>query len=231
MDINYVPVELPSRCLTYGVSPDSIKIRTFVGRDEQLLVEMSMGNPKKKLLELFRGIIQGVDPTILTEGDVEFILMWEGINSYSNLYPLKVVCPECLKESKIEVDLTKLEKVMLNPDFKQPYEETLIEGKIWLKLLTLADDIEILNFASNGDSSYLYRYALSIVDDKHDAVTRMQALEMFSPKDLGKIKAFQEKYKHGIKYDYKFNCPKCGEENNIIVPFQLDELIDACSRP
>ena len=91
----FVPVSLPSKCLTYeGVDPDSIKIRAFKGREEELLAELNLSNLPKKLLTIIENVVQGIEVKKLTSGDARFIMMWEAINSYSSefLFPFVSAC-------------------------------------------------------------------------------------------------------------------------------------------
>lgn len=231
MNADFVSVHLPSKCLTYpDVDNELIRLRPFRGREEQLVVELSHGNPKKKLLELMKSILQGVDPEILTLGDVSYILVWEGINSYSNLYPLSLICQGCQQSIKVNIDLGELDNIELPDDFSQPCEVELSNTKVGLKLLTLKDDIQLFNLAEKGQSTYLYSYAMSMVDKDTNIEQRVEILESMDTKtDLAKIKEFHKKYEHGPDLNALYECPKCGEKGRVLVPFRLDELVSPSS--
>jgi hypothetical protein len=230
MNVDFVPVNLPSKCLTYpGVEPSSVGIRQFRGREEQLVAELGLGNPKKKLLELMKSILRGVDPLILTTGDVSYILVWEAINSYSNMYPVSLVCQSCLKTIQVKIDLGEIDSKELPDDFEQPHEVEISNTKVKLRLLTLQDDVETFNFAEKGQSTYLYSYALSIVDEDIDVMARVKILESMDTHDLVKIRGFHDKFAHGPDFDVEYDCPKCGEKGRVLLPFRLDEFISASS--
>jgi len=220
---NYVPIKLPSKCLTYEeVNLSDVKIRAYQGRDEVFLAEITPVNIEQKFLQVLNNIFKGVDPEQLTLGDRLYIIVWECINSYTELVKVKTLCSHCLREVEVSVDLRELKVIELPDDYKQPYEVELPSGKVInLRLLTIKDEIEIQNFEKNNDSSFLYRLARSIVSDKN-VIQRMIELEGMSAKDIMVIRAFHEKFYHGPDMNTTFKCPLCGEEDEVVVPFRLD---------
>jgi hypothetical protein len=232
MNLDFVPISLPSKCKTYkDVDPTSIRIRPFKGRDEQLVAEMDLRNSKKNLLELLKGILQGIDPNQLTTGDLSYILVWEAINSYTNLYPQKLTCQGCYQEVDTKIDLNSLDKKELPDDFKQPFSVKLSKQEVNLRLLTLKDDIEIANFGTSGQPIYLYSFAMSIVDESISTIAKVKVLEDMNALDLGKIRGFHEEFEHGPDFNAQYTCPKCGYEGRVFLPFRLAELVLAVSRP
>lgn len=226
MDEQYVLLSLPSKCLTYeDTEPDGIKIRTFKGKEQQLVAELTPVNIKKKFLTIISNVIQGIEPQKLTSGDARYIMMWEAINSYTNMYPLKLVCETCLQEVELSIDLGDLDSKELPNDFKQPYEVELSDRKIFLRLLTLEDEVNTLEMIRKGQSSYLYNYALSIVDKDVNIVDRVKMLEEMSTADLGKIEDFHIKFDHGPDLNAKYVCPLCEGEGRVLIPFRLDRLL------
>jgi len=219
----YLPINLPSKCLIYeGIDPSQIKIRAYQGKDEVFLAEINPTNIERKFFQVLNNVLTGVDPRTLTLGDRLYIIIWECINSYTEIVKIKTMCSYCLKEVEVSVDLRELEVISLPDDFKQPYEVKLPSGKIvHLRLLTIQDEIEIEDFEKNTDSSFLYRYARSVVSDKN-VLERMKELEDLSGKDLTVIRAFHEKFYHGPNMNAKVKCPKCDKEDEVEVPFRLD---------
>jgi len=224
-DSRFVVVSLPSKCLTYqGTDPDKIYLRPFNGLDEQNIAEINFDNLPKKFLEIIKSVVKGVDAKQLTSGDVKFIMLWEAINSYTNLYPLKFVCENCLQDIEVEIDLAKLEKVELSNDYTEPCIVQLSTGeKVGIRLLTISDEIEAFNFAKRSGSAYLYSYALSLVNEK-DPLARLKLLEGMNTKDLNEIKKFHTKYEHGPNMESSYTCPECGGEGKVEVPFRIQEL-------
>ena len=81
----YYPVKLPSRCLLYSDiakdnSSDQIKIRSFKGRDEKLIAEISSDNFEKKLL-MAKSISEAKDARKRGryESEIEKMLLEKGL--------------------------------------------------------------------------------------------------------------------------------------------------------
>jgi len=222
----YIPITLPSKCLTYeSIDADSIKIRPFKGRDEALVAELTLENLKKKFVTIIENVIQGIEPGKLTSGDAKHILLWEAINSYNRDYPIKLVCENCLQRVQVVCDLGKINSVELPDDFNQPVETKLSDKTISLRLLTITDEISSFDWAKAGKSTYLYSYALSIVDENTTIPDRMMMLENMSTDDLNIIKKFHTKYDHGPDMKVSYTCPICDYEGKLVLPFRLDELL------
>ena len=224
---NYIAIELPSKCLAYeGVDAASIQVRGLKGKDEKLIAEMTAGNANKKFVSVLKNVLKGVDPVKLTLGDRKFILMWLTVNSYGPRYVETIVCDECLGKHQVEVDLASIEVKELPLDFVQPVEKELSGGKkIHLRLLTVADELAVDSFESSGKvSGWLYRYALSLVDDKMDMGAKINFLEELPVGDLAVIRAFHEEVDHGpdMKVNYVCSDPECGHAGRIILPFRVD---------
>lgn len=222
----FLPISLPSKCKPYdGVEESDITIRPYLAKDEIYLAEINPVNLESKYLQVLKNVVKGIDAKLLTLGDRLFIMIWEYINSYSHTLSLDVTCTHCLSDVTISVDLTKLQKVELPDDFKQPYMVKLPnKGKeIPLRLLTIQDELDIENYEKKNKDGHLYRYAKSIVSDV-DILGRVSDLEKLSAKDLARIRAFHEKFYHGPDMNTTFKCPNCGEEDELTVPFRFEFL-------
>lgn len=222
----FLPINLPSKCLPYGISPDNIKVRAYQGKEEVYLSQINPLNLERNYIEVLKNVVQGIDPEDLTLGDRLYIIIWECINSYTDILKLKTVCTFCLNEIEIGVDLKELEIAFLPDNYKQPYEVILpVSGKkINLRLLTIKDEIGTEKYEQSHNDAFLYRYAKSIVEDNLDIIQKLELLRGMHSKDLATIRAFHEKFYHGPVLSTNFKCPKCKEEDKTEVPFLLDLL-------
>jgi len=227
----YYPIKLPSRCLVYeGIAKDNvqdqIKIRAFKGRDEKLIAEISADNFEKKFLTILNNVLIGIEPSKLTVGDRQFLMLWQTINSYDKNISVTSECEHCFQKADYNIDISTLEVNYLQEDFKEPYEVTLPESKALLKLrlLRLEDLANIDDLSKLGKSVWLYRFALSIVNSK-TVWENMEYLENLSTKDVMIIRAFHEKFNHGVKMETSCSCPKCGGVGLVPVPFRLEMLL------
>ena len=225
---NWVPVTLPSGCKVYaGVEPGSVEIRPLVGRDEEILVQLGGDNSSKKILLLFKSVLKGIDPVTLTTGDAQHVLLWEAINSYSDTYPVGFVCMECLHRQEGVATLKDIESVELPEEFKQPYPVSLSGGVvIKLRLRTLQDDVNLIEYVNAGNTGYLFNFAQCIVDSDLDILQRVEMLNNLNVKDLAKIRGFFEKFKHGPDMIAPVVCNKCNHEEKIEIPFRFSTIIE-----
>ena len=222
---NYVEVELPSKGRLYeGI--EKVQIRTFIGRDEKLLAEMSTDNFDKKFSKVLKGVLTGVDPNKLTVGDRLYLALWETINSYSKDFSVEYECEHCWEKSPYSVDLSKLEVIELDKDFNEPYEVRLPgSGElIKLRLLRVEDMAKIHDLGKLGKNVWLYRYALSLVNEQ-GIWDNVDYLEKLGSKDLMIIRGFQDEFYHGPKMECAYECPKCGGTGIMPVPFRLEMLL------
>jgi len=222
MDDKYYELKLPSLLKPYkGV--EKVEIRMLKGKDEKLLGELTIENFEKKFKILLDNVLRGIKPEDLTIGDRFYIVVWLAINCYSSMYPIETVCTDCFRTIKVDIDLGKLDKVELPADFKEPYPLQLTDGRtLNLRLFRVRDQIQYLDYVKLKDKDDLnYKLSQSIVDDQ-DMLARIQMLDEMSTKDLGLIRAFHDKFHHGVKLETEYKCPKCGGAGTTPVPFRLD---------
>jgi len=221
----YLPINLPSQGRTYNVPAESISIRPYNGEDEMLLAQINPVNLERNFLTVLKRVVQGIDPKQLTLGDRLYIIIWEYINSYSETIRVKdIVCSHCLKKSDFVVDLRKLDVVSLSEGIPviQDVELPISKQMVKLRILTVGDEVEVEKFQENNPAdAYFYRWARSIVGDK-DVVTLIQEMKKWPAKDLARVRMFQEDMDHGPKTSILTACPKCGEEEEVAVPFRLE---------
>lgn len=217
---DFLPISLPSRCMTYGIDPTDIQIRPYTGQDEVYLSQINPVNVETKYTQVLERVLKGIDPKSLTLGDRLYIILWEFINSYSNTLRVKSVCSHCLNEVEHSVDLRKLDVVTLPDGYSEPHALDIDGETIHVRLTTVGDEVEVEKLKNKADAE-MYQYARIIVDDD-DVVTRMEKLKKGSAKKLARIRLFQSEFYHGPDMNTHVTCPKCGEEDDLAVPFRFD---------
>ena len=221
---NFFNISLPSGCLTYGITPEQVKVRAYTGKDEFYLSEITPLNLDTKYLQVMRNVVNGIDPGNMTLGDRLYLMIWEYAKSYTNVVKINTFCSHCLSNIEVFVDFTKLDVKTLPPDFKQPYEVKLSDGPVNLRLLTVNDEIEASKYEEDHGDGVIYRCAKSMVSE-FDILKRMEKLHSMPSKDIATIRAFHEKFSHGPIMSSKFECPKCKGEGVTEVPFRFDIIL------
>ena len=83
---DHLPINLPSRCLTYrdsenkSVNPSNVKVRTYQGSDEIYLAQINPINLERNYFEVLKSVLFGIDPLQLTLGDRMYLILWEYVN-------------------------------------------------------------------------------------------------------------------------------------------------------
>lgn len=229
MERTYLPVNLPSKCKTYGVDPKQIQISAYTGGDEVYIAEISIKSLDEKFAKVLDRCLKGIDPRQLTIGDRTYLMVWLCANSYSNLMVTMVTCPYCGSVHQQQCDLFSVNSVELPDDYVEPKEITLSDGTpLKLKLTTVGDQIEIDAKEKDGFNSWLYRWARSIVNGK-SPIDNMKWLESRGARDVAVIRGFHEKYQHGPDMKFTCKCNKCGEESVEAIPFRLEWFLPSIS--
>lgn len=225
MPETYLPIQLPSKCLSYpDIKSSDVQIRPYNGEDEALLAQINPINLERNFLVVMHRIMKGIDPSRLTLGDQFYVILWQYINSYCEMVKVKGVCSHCLTSVEFDVDLRKLHVAQLPDDYHQPVPIQLPSGKtVNLRLLTVADEIEIEKYQQQVGDSYLYRWARSV--DGVDPVKQAIEMRTWSSKDIGRIRLFHEQMDHGPDFSITMPCPKCKQDEEVIVPFRLDFIL------
>ena len=225
MEANYIPIKLPSNCKVYkDVDPSKLAIRTFKGKDEKLISELSYDNFEKKFVQVLKNVLRGIEPEKLTIGDRLFLMVWEVINSYGSKTPVEIVCSTCFRTVPIDVDLSALGVIELPDNFEEPRMIKLSSGKeAGIRLLRVEDQVKIEEYEKSGKGSHLYRIAMSLTGDG-TVWHKMEMLEDLPVKDIALLRAFHEKYFHGPDMGVEYTCPQCGELGRVVLPFRLEFL-------
>ena len=92
-----------------------------------------------------------------------------------------------MQKVAVNIDLGQLESKELPDDYTEPQELTLSKQNVQIKLLTLADDIEITKWIESGKEMYLYTFARSLVHDGLDTLAALEILKDLDTKDLKKV--------------------------------------------
>jgi hypothetical protein len=218
-------VILPSKCLAYeNVDPSKIQICQLTGEEERILSEISTSNFDRKILEVLRNVLRGIEPERLTLGDRLYILVWEAMNCFSDDLPVTYECVSCENKITARAKFSRMENVELPDSYVEPIEKQLSGNKrIKLRLLTAGDEAAAVDYENKGQDGWSYRYASSIVNGE-DIFKRIEFYKALPIRDTTIIRMFQDEYSHGPDMQVKVICPRCGVEEIIFIPFRIEFL-------
>lgn len=224
----YVKLALPSGGKCYkNFDANKVMIRPMTAGDEKLVREMNTTNTAAKWEALMKNVMIGINPNEMTIGDRNYVMLWLAANSYDKVVMVAGVCSNCFQNITIGVDLSKLKVNTLPDDFKPVTTIALSKGTVSLRLLTVEDEAKVWSYERTGAGSWIYQFALSVVDREKDFDQILTWLAGLPSKDFAKIRAFHEYYDHGPVMEADYECPRhCGGEGlKLPVPFQREWLL------
>jgi len=225
MSDKFLPVNLPSRCLTYKENPEDIRVRPYTGGDEVFLAEINIVNCNVKFLEVLKRVVQGIDPGDITFGDKLYLMLWQYINSYTEMIYETDICSHCMKKVVFPVDLREMEFTTFSEDLVLPLPIPITNGEtLYMKVLTLNNEIQIEKYSQDHEDGFLYKLAMQLVDEKKDVLARMEYLRDEPASVTAKVRAAAQSLYHGPTFQYIGKCPNCREEERIEVPFRFEFL-------
>jgi len=222
--MNYRNIELPSKCAVYNITPDQFQIRTLTGADEMALSELTSRNFETKLCTVMDRFIDGISSKDLTVGDRLYLLIWQKIQSYGSDYRVNdFICGGCAMNKSHTFDLALMETKELG---KFDDTVTLSDGtKVTLRPMLVRDELLVSKYESNGNSSWLYRLALTIVDAEKDIMELVSWLGELPAVDIKEIRNWHKSVEHGTIMELEYECPTCGWRGQVAIPFRPDLLI------
>ena len=208
-------VELPSKGLGYPNKKGKVTIRTMTFDDEKALSEST---PDQNVIDLMLSrCVDGIDPDILYSPDKIFLLFKLRELSYGTSVKLNGPCTSCRAMNNLDVDLSKLEIIYVDDDFKDPKKITLpdLNKEIHIRIPRSGD----LPYLSNQKKilDNLWRF-ITKLDKYTDPKVINKALEKMASKDIRAILASLTNENFGIQNRAKYICSECRSENILEVP-------------
>ena len=228
--ITFDVVPLPSKGKLYKEGPlagvDSVEVQYLTAIQEDILTSPNLLQSGKMLDALLASVLKDkkIDPTKLTLGDRNAIVIWLRSTGYGSDYPVQVRCSSCGNEWVNEFDIGSLEARELE---EEPNAEGLFEftlpgagNVLTFKFLTSEDEMGILKRVeaiqkkqgSSVDHSMSLKMMASIVavDGDRDAMTIKMFVESLPVKDARAFMEYVNKTEPGILMDQDVECPACG---------------------
>ena len=238
-------VELPSRGIAYDAThplhgKEEIEIRFMTAKDEDILSSQTLLKKGVALERFLQNVIvnKKIDAKKLLVADRNAILIAARISGYGNIYDTKVGCPSCGTTSEQQFDLSdstivysettdEIQKTE-NGTFMitMPYSKFKVE----FKLLVGEDEIYISNSNTNKRKKKVletmlsdqYKRMIVSIEGHQDRSVVNRYVEAMPTVDSRHLKKCYEIATPDIKITQEFNCPSCGHEQEMEVPFGAD---------
>ena len=226
---SYTSVELPSKGrLGY---PDHVEYRDIMLRDEKSIASATESTFFITLNNVLKSLLKDdsfyLDMSI---ADRDFLIMWIWSNSYDTVKHIESECAHCGASNEYKVDITELEIKELDERYNPKYVHKFKSGKkLPLRLATVADEAAAFKYAkANRDVDEAYVLSIMTVTDNvaGNIESKLRwAEENLTGKDMMEIRGFHAFFNYGIEDSVIRACKECGEDNKILIPFQINDFL------
>jgi hypothetical protein len=240
-------VDLPSQGLGYEEGhplhgKDTIEIRYMTAKDEDILSSRTLLKKGLAIERFLDNIIvdKGIKAGSLLTGDRNAITIAARISGYGAEYDTHINCPSCMEKAPLSFDLGKqtIHRSTLNEKINLRHSETgnflttmpLSKFNVEFKLLKGRDELYLTQLMSNKnkgnapESSLTDQYKRMIVSiegqQNREAINRY--VNVMPARDSRHLRACYKLANPDVKVTENFNCPSCGHEEEVEVPFGAD---------
>ncbi len=240
-------VTLPSRGRGYPTdhplhNKEVIEIKFMTAKEEDILTSKALLKKNLAIERLIQSVIldKKIKAKDLLVGDRNAILVAARASGYGEIYEAGVTCPACGEKSKVEFNLS-------DPDIREGgySEHCEVEAtasgtyivvapvcgfKIELKLMTGEDEAYVMHaMAANkknklpeSSMSEQYKRMIVSVEGHTDRRVINHFLQNAPARDLRSVRIAYKEVSPDVKITSHFNCPSCGHEQEMEVPFGAD---------
>ena len=240
-------VDLPSRGQYYPEGHaldgrDSVEIRYMTAKDEDILTSQSLLKKGLALDRLLQSVIvdKTIKPNDLLVGDKNAILVAVRASGYGNDYNTKVTCPVCYTSTDHVYDLSSLDtnyvddleslEATRGPDktFIVTLPRTKVE--VGLRLLTGADEKKMAHLAEKKKKNNLpetpltdqFRMIIASVNGSQNQSHINELINNMPAMDSRYLRHTYTKLTPNIELRKMFECPQCGSEEEVMIPFTTE---------
>lgn len=238
-------VELPSKGRFYPEDhplhmQENIEIRYMTAKDEDILTSKTLLKQGVALERFVNNIM--VDKRIkvnsLLVGDKNAIIVAARISGYGAQYQTRIACPACLSNVEYDFDLTRSkvsEGFIVEEEGVQLTENNTLlislpttKVEVEVKQLTGVDEKELLKSsggAKKGNTltitKQLKNMIMSVNGNDSQMIIR-RFVDTMPARDSRHLRKIYKKASPNIDLTQHFECPECGHEQPLEVPFTAD---------
>lgn len=236
-------VDLPSKGLYYQPGHPlhgaaHVEIRHMTAKDEEILSSRSLLQKGIALDKMVQGLF--VNKQILLEdlliGDKNAVILSARIMGYGEEYKPQIICTSCMEKSVYTFNLNSIKQKQADTDVPVSsngtfsFELPLSKFNVTLRLLKGKDEKELQQLAEKKkkhglpDSPILDQMKQMVVSVNGNSSREMinKTLEELSPRDAKYIREQYAKVSPNVDFKQKFECPKCGNEEEVMMPFTAE---------
>jgi hypothetical protein len=231
-------VPLPSRGMIYPVEhplhcAESVEIRSMTAKEEDILTSTALLRQGKAITALLKSCLvnKSINPSSLTVGDRNAILIAIRITGYGSDYNISVECPNCHEQCKHSFNLAKLNVKPLGAEPIEPGQNAfsfnlpVMNKEVVFKLPTEQDETELGQIMEKtkkiGTESVVTTrliYQIVRIGGETDRTKISQLIRNMPAKDSRKLRLYMDSISPGVEMVQEFTCQSCGKEAEVDVP-------------
>lgn len=238
--IPFDTVPLPSKGLLYKDGPlagvESVEIHYLTAIQEDILTSPNLLSSGLMLDTLIRSVLKDktIDPSVLTLGDRNAIVIWLRSTGYGAEYPVRIGCGSCGNEWIHEFDLGSLEvrelETLPDADGLFSFDLPRLKSTVKFQILTSQHEADILKRVeaiqkqqgSQTDHSMSLKMVASIVsfDGESDSIQVKNFVENMPVGDARAFREYLNSIEPGILMTQDATCPKCQSVTQEVIPIR-----------
>lgn len=232
-------INLPSEGYFYPasspLSSGRIQLKYMTAREEDILSNQNLLKKGVILDELIKALI--VTPNVKIEdiliGDKNGIFLAARRLAYGDIYSVKIECPKCSAENKIDIDLSKMDSKKFN--FEKytrgqnafDFELPLSKKTVTYKLLTHKDEMDIdselkgmskLSKASLPEMTTRLKYMIIAINGDDNRSNIKKFVDNMPARDSMALRKHIKENTPDVDMSFDFKCPDCGHEERMAMP-------------
>ena len=212
-------LELPSRGKAYIKSDGIVQIRPFSFKEEKKLRAIKKTNQAISVIRtLVQSCVKGLEYDAMTLEDKNYILFKLRQISYGDEYSIRAQCESCDAVNNLTLEISKVPVNYAPDDYQEPFTIMLPDSKQPLVFITPRCNDEHFLADVGMLTDNLWRWIISIGKYKDERIKKT-FLEQTTVKDLSYFREQLLEDRYGMKNDVVYDCDKCGEDNQTVIPF------------
>ena len=221
---------------------ESIEIKYMTAKEEDILTSQSLLKKGLAIERLLESVIldKSINPKSMLVGDRNAVLVAARITGFGNDYETQITCPSCSTTSEYCFDLDEAtakefslpEGVTENTEgtFTLTLPTTKVETEV--KLLNGQDEAKILAQQESKKKHKLPETPLTdqlksiivSVNGNTDRSIINQFVSVMPSRDTRHLRSVYAKVTPNIDMTFDFDCPNCGANTDVEVPFTVSFL-------
>ncbi len=239
-------VDLPSGGIYYPeghplCGKDTVEIKYMTAKEEDILTSQSLLKKGLAIERLLESVIldKNINPKTLLVGDRNAILVATRITGFGSDYETQITCPSCATSTEYSFDLNNV-GVSSSDDAEVETSDTgnffidlpTTNVTVEVKLLNGIDEQKLSSLLESKRKNKLQETPLTdhlksiivSVNGNSDRSTINQFVSVMPSRDTRHLRSIYAKATPNIDMTFEFDCPSCGANTDVEVPFTVSFL-------